>query len=360
MDNTTLPLRYAIQESKNIIAVKTFTQITPQLGYDYLLNFGFTTLTDGVEINGQWFSDIEQPTALGGVTYGVKNIELCAAYASIANQGAYITPKLYSRVLDADGNVLLDNTSPDSKQVIKPTTAYLLTDAMTDVVTSGTGASVNFGNMAIAGKTGTTSQNRDVWFAGYTPYYTCATWVGYDSNHILNHYNEKETSLARGLWRAVMSRVHEELPNETFVMPEGIVTTRVCSVSGKLPIPGLCDAYAKDEIFAIGTEPGQSCDMHYTGMICQYDQLAAAPECPFAVGGVCTLPHIEHESLLSGSATILPDGTVIQPSTSSYCQHDATFYTNPEHEAILAQQQWELQNRAAQAQAAADAAAAAQ
>jgi penicillin-binding protein 1A len=159
-------LRDGIRDSMNIIAVKTLTQITPQLGFDYLINFGFTTLEERKEINGQIYSDIQQSLALGGITNGVTNEELNAAYACIANNGTYIKPKLYTKVVDHDGNIILDNTTPQAKQVIKETTAFLLTDAMVDVVTSGTGGSVNFGNMAIAGKTGTTSDYNDVWFAG--------------------------------------------------------------------------------------------------------------------------------------------------------------------------------------------------
>ncbi len=343
-DNTTIPIREAIARSKNTIAVKTLTQITPQLGYDYLLNFGFSTIVEGEWVGNKWFTDIQQPMALGGITDGVKNVELCAAYASIANEGAYIKPKFYTKVLDANGNVLLDNTNPRSRQVIKPTTAFLLTDAMVDVVTSpiGTGTSVNFGNMAIAGKTGTTSDNKDVWFAGFTPYYTCATWVGYDNNYELN---STERSLARKLWRAVMSRIHEELPNEQFSRPEGIITATICSESGKLPIPGLCDAHLATEYFADGTEPITNCDMHYSGTICLYDGLPATAECPFQSPGACTMPHIEDESLLAGSTTILPDGTVVQPLTQNHCQHDATFFINPQCDEIIQNQRWELESR---------------
>lgn len=126
-------LRTGIAQSMNIIAVKTLTQITPQLGFDYLKNFGFTTLVEREEITvggkTQVFSDIQQSLALGGITKGVTNEELTAAYASIANGGTYIKPKLYTKVLDHDGNVILDNTAPQSRQVIKETTAWLLTDA---------------------------------------------------------------------------------------------------------------------------------------------------------------------------------------------------------------------------------------
>ena len=348
-DYRTISIREAIMRSKNIIAVKTLTQITPQLGYDYLLNFGFTTLVNGLERNGQVFYDARQPLALGGITNGVKNIELCGAYASIANMGAYNEPKLYSRVLDSEGNVLLDNTSPVSRQVIKPTTAYLLTLAMQDVVTGGTGKSVNFGGMSIAGKTGTTSNNQDVWFAGFTPYYTCTTWVGYDNNQELNKLNKGETSLARNLWKAVMQRIHAELPQESFMKPDGIVAATVCADSGKLPIEGIC-TNLKTEYFADGTVPTESCDMHYQGNICQYDGLPAAPECPFQVPGTCSLPHVEDESLWNGSTVLNADGTVTQPQTTTLCQHDAAFFADPNYQAILDQQQAELNQRAAAAQ----------
>lgn len=343
-DYRTIPIREAIIRSKNIIAVKTLTEITPQLGFDYLLNFGFTTLIEAEWRGDDMFTDINQPTALGGITDGVTNLELCSAYAAIANEGTYVQPKLYTKVLDADGNVLLDNTSPATRQVIKPTTAYLLTNAMEDVVTepNGTGRTVRFDGMAIAGKTGTTSQQKDVWFAGYTPYYTCATWIGYDNNHVLNSYNQSETSLARKLWRSVMSRVHADLPAAEFTQPEGIVTEVICSVSGLLPIPGLCDGHLREEVFAEGTEPLASCDMHYSGMICAYDQLPASAECPFQTPGICTLPHIEDISLLEGSSTLLPDGTVVQPNLSTQCQHDVSFYLNPDYEAVLNEQQWQL------------------
>lgn len=342
-------IRYAIEQSLNIISVKTFTVVTPQLGYDYLLNFGFTTLTDGVTIGGQVFSDINQPTAIGGITYGVSPYELNAAYASIANLGTYMEPKLYTRVTDADGNIILDNTRPKSRQVLKETTAFLLTDAMTDVVTKGTGSRCNFNpNMAIAGKTGTSQKTQDVWFAGYTPYYTATIWAGYDNNVSLN---TEEDDVAKNLWRAIMKRVHENLPNASFPIPSGLVQLQVCNKSGKLPTPGLCEeaGCVITEYFAEGTEPTELCDIHYQGRICHYCGLIAAPECPFAYEGIALLPLPEHPALLAGSTTIIenPDGTqtINAPRTSNVCPHDALFFMNPDHESILAQQLAEIRHR---------------
>lgn len=369
-------LRTAIAQSMNIIAVKTLTQITPQLGFDYLKNFGFTTLVEREEITvggkTQVFSDIQQSLALGGITKGVTNEELTAAYASIANGGTYIKPKLYTKVLDHDGNIILDNTAPQSRQVIKETTAWLLTDAMVDVVTSGTGASVNFGNMAIAGKTGTTSDYNDVWFSGYTPYYTASVWTGYDNNAKLQKGNG-ERNLAKKLWRAVMSKVHEDLPSQSFQVPSGIVTATVCSQSGKLPIPGLCDGTLKTEYFAEGTVPTESCDVHYQGMVCPYSNLPACDTCPFKVEGVLTMTPVEDPSLQQGSGTEAPamatqevtneDGTVstitVPQTAQKTCIHTAEYMAQPGIETIIEQQRGEMAAASAAAQAAAAQAAAA-
>ena len=348
-------IRYATEQSLNIIAVKTFTVVTPQLGYDYLINFGFTTLTDGVWIGNQWFSDVQQPTAIGGITYGVSPYELNAAYASIANLGTYMEPKLYTRVTDADGNVILDNTTPKGRQVLKETTAFLLTDAMRDVVTKGTGGRCNFNpSMAIAGKTGTSQKTQDVWFAGYTPYYTATVWAGYDNNVSLNTSSSpsvNESNVAKNLWRAIMRRVHEELPNTTFAIPEGLVQLQICSKSGKLPTPGLCaeQGCVVTEYFAEGTEPTELCDIHYQGRICGYSGLIATQDCPFAYDGITTLTLPEHPALLAGSTTIIenPDGTqtVNAPRTTNICPHDSMFFANPDYETILNQHQWEINLR---------------
>lgn len=343
-------IREAIRESLNIIAVKNQTVVTPQLGYDYLLNFGFTTLTDGVIINGKNYTDVNQTIALGGLTYGVSPYELNAAYAAIANQGLYVEPKLYTRVTDPDGNVILDNTNPKSRQVIKETTAFLLTDAMVDVVTTGTGARARFDGMAIAGKTGTSTDYHDVWFSGYTPYYTATVWTGYDNNVGMSTSSKNnESNISKTMWKAVMKRIHENLPNTQFPTPTGIVQAEICTQSGKLPVPGLCDGNTRTEYFEEGTEPTESCDIHYQGNICAYDNLPASAECPFWYYGTGTFPLAEDEALIEGSTVITEnaDGTqtVITPQTRSRCQHDAAFFANPDYEAVLNQQQWEMNQR---------------
>ncbi len=349
------PIRIGIRDSLNIVAVKTETVITPQLGYNYLINFGFTTLTDGTSINGQIYTDVNQTLALGGLTNGVTTYELNAAYAAIANMGTYVEPKLYSRVTNTDGDVLLDNTTPNTRQVIKETTAFLLTDAMVDVVTAGNASRCNFNrNMAIAGKTGTStgsvsgeSASRDIWFAGFTPYYTCTVWTGYDNNVGLSDRNgNREDLIAQTLWRKVMEQVHENLPNEQFITPPGIVRAQVCTQSGRLPIPGVCPGeYIRTELFAEGTVPSEECTVHYMGTVCNYDQLPACPNCPFPVEGMITLPLKEDPSLLSGSSTIVGNPDEDQQMPADHCQHDDAFFANPDYESVIAEQSWEITQR---------------
>ena len=357
-------VRTAIRDSMNVIAVEAFTLITPQLGYDYLKNFGFTTLTDGVTINGKVFSDIQQSTALGGLTYGVKNYELNAAYAAIANGGVYIEPKLYTKVVDHDGNVILDNTQPNSKRIIKETTAFLLTSAMQDVVTGGTATSVNFGTTQIAGKTGTTSDYRDVWFAGYTNYYTATTWTGYDNNVVIPKGDGR--NLSKTLWRKVMSQIHENLPYSSFDVPSGIVVATVCSRSGKQPIEGLCGGTLMQEYFEEGTVPTESCDVHYAGTMCAIDGCPATELCPFKTAGVFELSPEVPPALQSGFVNYTPtnsayttvtDENGVETRVLNQCHHSAEFMAQPNIADIIAMEQANAVAAAQAAQAAAAAAA---
>ena len=329
----TCSLRLGIVQSLNIVTVKVLTQITPQMGYNYLIDFGFTTLVDReVTRDGQVMSDINQALALGGITHGVTNMETTAAFATIANNGVYNRPMLYSKVTDSDGNIILDSSMIESHRVLQETSSFLLTSAMQDVVTKGTGTMVNFGNQSIAGKTGTTSSYNDIWFSGYTPYYTATVWVGFDNNVDLAG---NQHDIAKFLWKESMSRIHSSLPYATFDMPNGITTCAICSKSGKLPNAGLCDDCIRTEYFAVGTEPYEYCDVHYKGMVCGYDGKIACESCPFAYEGVATLPLQESDALDYGKNGV-PD---------NHCCHNSSFFSRPDYQDILNQQMWEMQNR---------------
>lgn len=260
----TTTIRTAIQNSINVIAIKTSREVTLETCFEAVRNFGITTLTD---------QDMVEALPLGGITDGVTNMELTAAYAAIANGGEYKEPTLYTKILDHDGNVLLEKT-PETHRVIKETTAYLLTSAMQDVVKSGTGRKAQFSGMSIAGKTGTTSDTRDSWFAAFTPYYTCAVWEGYDDNSELE--SGADTRL---IWKDAMSEIHADLEDTGFERPEGITTATVCSESGLLATSGLCTK-THTEYFADDTEPTKKCKAHEKAVICKTSGKLAGEYCP--------------------------------------------------------------------------------
>lgn len=267
-------VRAAITDSINIVTLKTLQDIGVNLGYDYLQDFGFSTLVE---------EDKNLGMALGGLTNGVNNLELTAAYASIANGGEYIEPSFYTTVYDHDGNLLLHNSNKEHHIVLQETTAWLLTNAMQDVLTNGSGTKAYFeSDIAQAGKTGTTTDNRDALFAGYTPYYTCAIWGGNDDN---SKQPGSGTSYPRYIWREIMRRIHEELPAKNFDMPPGITMEEVCMKSGDLPLPVACSndprgSMIYTEYFAQGTQPTDTCSHHTLLNLCTSSGLPTTPACP--------------------------------------------------------------------------------
>ncbi len=288
-------IRRGISYSMNVVAVRALEAVSPQISFNYLKKLGFSTLVDSRydESNGQTYTDINLSLALGGLTDGVTNLEMTAAYATIANGGIYNSPYLYTKVLDHDDKVILSNES-ESSQVIKTSTAYLLTSAMVDTVTGGsgmsTGSRLKFRDykMPVAGKTSTASNNNDLWFCGYTPYYTASVWSGYDNNFSqINQYYQQD------IWRTIMERVHteKELPYKEFTVPDSVVTAKICTKSGKLAVSGVCDHAEKDpyyatvptvrtEYFAKGTVPLEKCDVHIKASICSESGKLAGAGCP--------------------------------------------------------------------------------
>ncbi len=277
-------LRQAIYNSMNIVTVKTMAEVTPQVGFDYLKKLGFTTLVESrKEANGTVVSDINLPLALGGLTDGVTNLELTAAYAAIANSGVYTEPTFYTKILDRDGKVLI-NYTPKKLQVMKESTAWLLTSAMEDVVNKGTGTNLKLTaiDMPVAGKTGSTSSYYDLWFSGFTPYYTATVWSGFDTNR-----TQSDKTFARKIWKTIMEQIHIQkgLEKISFTKPDSIVACKICTKSGKLAVDGLCDKYeggnsTRIEYFAEGTEPTQYCDVHVKVKICTKSNLLATDNCP--------------------------------------------------------------------------------
>ncbi len=264
-------IRKAITKSINIVTVRTMQDIGTGLGYQYAKNLGISTLDEG---------DNNLSLAIGGITRGVTNLELTAAYATIANEGYYNEPIFYTQVYDHAGNIILDNTNKTSRQVLKESTAWLLTSAMEDVVNAGTGTRAKFDGQTIAGKSGTTTKSRDALWAGYTPYYTAVVWGGFDDSTAQSY-----TNYPKNIWKEVMKRVHEGMARADFVRPEGIIECEVCRKSGLLPVEGMCDD-TYTEYFVEGTEPTEYCDRHVVATRCNESGMLATSACHDTTRGV--------------------------------------------------------------------------
>ena len=310
-------IRDAIIDSDNVIAVKTLTDLTPKVGFNYLLQLGFTTLDQK--------NDITQSLSLGGITDGVTNVELTAAYASIANKGEYNKATLYTKVTDSSGNIILEN-KVEPVRVMKESTAWLLTSAMEDVVKKGTGKEAKLSSdMAVAGKTGTSSNNYDYWFCGYTPYYTASIWTGYD-------YNEDFASgcdYHKEIWAKIMNRIIKETGQDikkNFDSCDDITSTNICIKSGKKPVKNVCKndpekSMVRKEYFAKGTEPTDSCDSHVTVTLCSSSGGLAGKYCPKE--GQYTKVYRKRPS---GSKGTTADSPYLAPSRSACSKHTEKWY----------------------------------
>lgn len=224
------------------------------------------------------------PLGMGGLTYGLNTVEMAAAYACFANQGIYNEPRTYLRVtqVEKDGTetVVLENES-ESHVAMKDTTAYLMNQMLKEAVNSGTGASAKFSGMTIAGKTGTTSDNNDRYFVGYTPYYVAAVWTGYEKPERISYNGNPAITM----WKKVMQQIHEDLPNKGFLEPSGgLETVEICLDSGLKPTDA-CRAdvrggRVKSMVVAAGTGPTESCTTHVMVDYCTEGKCLATESCP--------------------------------------------------------------------------------
>ncbi len=269
--------RRGIYRSMNVVTVKALEAMGLQTAFAYLKALGITTLTE---------DDSNYAVALGGLSKGTTNLEITGAYAAIANKGVYMKPSFYSKVLDHEGNVVLEH-KPVSRQVMKESTAFLLTDAMKDVLArpdaTAYRAKLADYNMGQAAKTGSTTNDNDIWISGYTPYYTCTVWMGYDDNGSLTGNAGRHLPI----WKAIMDQigVKKKLASKAFEVPDSVTTALICSKCGKLAVSGLCDlaqggSTVRKEYFAIGTVPTESCDVHVKLNVCKTSGEIAGPYCP--------------------------------------------------------------------------------
>lgn len=264
----------AVEDSVNTIAVHVLRNlVSPELSYQFLEErFGISSLEPGRWVNDVYKTDLTLASlALGGLTDGVSTYDMAAAYATFANNGMYMQPRTYTRVVavDIDGNetVLLENNST-GVAVLQESTVYYMNTMLENVIDAGTGTAAAFDGMTIAGKTGTTTSNNDKWFVGYSPYYTAAVWVGYDQQERI----DSNKYLAAELWKKVMEPLHEGLEDISFQEPTDLVTVTICKDSGMIATE-TCSADPRNNrtmkmSFVKGDQPVEYCTTHVAVEVC--------------------------------------------------------------------------------------------
>ena len=266
----------ALIESLNTVAVRVNEMYGVHNSYEFMTQkLGFTTLS---ETDGQQSGNM----GLGGLTEGVTTEEMAAAYSIFVNDGVYTTPRTYSKVEDANGNVILNNETK-SNAAIKETTAYLMRGMLSSVITGGTGYNAYFSGMSMGGKTGTTDDDKDRYFVGYTPYYCAAVWCGYKSNEVVRASGNPSAIL----WRQVMSQIHEGMSDPGFhQVTSGLTTVTVCMDSGLLATDACANDIRGSRVrtvtVAADTAPTAACGLHKTINYCNDGKVEATAKCPAA------------------------------------------------------------------------------
>lgn len=211
-----ISLRYAVEQSKNVIAWKILNELTPKEGLSYVLNMGFSKIVS---------DDYVPAAALGGLTNGVSPVEMASAYAALENDGIYRTPTCIEKITDSQGNVIVSKKALYTETAVyKKNAARMMTDILQGVITSGTGRGLGLSNMPSAGKTGTTNDKKDGWFVGYTPYYTTSVWVGYDMPKSVPDLTG--SSYPGTIWHNFMEQIHEGKTYKTFASYEQAQSTK--------------------------------------------------------------------------------------------------------------------------------------
>ncbi len=260
-----ITIRHAIESSQNIPMLKAIQTVGVSNSLEFLHNLGFSNLDDE--------NDNNISLALGGLTNGASPLEMAAAYGAIANDGVYIEPTFYIKVVDSDGNTVLE-PNQETRTVMSAAAAYVVKEILTEPVTGsdGTAKACAISGMSVAAKTGTTNNDYDRWLCGFTPYYTAATWYGYDENRTVSGWS---LSPATQIWASVMQQVHSGLEGKTFseTMPDNVVTATICRDSGLLATDTCEQDQRGDrsytEYYVKGTAPTKECTTHVKVEICE-------------------------------------------------------------------------------------------
>ena len=273
-------LRAAVQQSVNVCAVKTLNQIGPEYSAKTLQKLGVTTVVTEGDVNDMNPAAL----ALGGMSKGISPLEMAGAYGSFPNGGVYTEPISYTKITNRKGEVLIERT-PTKTEVFNRGVAFIMTDILRSVVTEGLGRGAAIPNQPVGGKTGTTSDNFDAWFCGFTPQYSAALWIGNDVNIQLT---EGSPAAAR-LWSKVMRQVCSGLPTGSYLgAPDNVLSVAVDTKSGKLPseLSSLDPrGTVRSEYFIKGTVPSEIDDVHTYVDYCTESGYLATPNCPSVSSG---------------------------------------------------------------------------
>ncbi|MEO3947566.1 transglycosylase domain-containing protein [Gorillibacterium sp. CAU 1737] len=228
--------RVALNKSYNIPAIKLFlNDVGIQEAWAFTKNLGITTLTES--------DNSAQTGVIGGLAHGVTVEEMTNAYASIPNGGEFVDAYMIRKIVDGEGKTIFEQV-PDPKRVYSEQTAFLMTDMLRTVITEGTGTLIrktfqHYGEVATSGKTGSTQDDGDAWYMGYTPDVTLGVWAGYDNQKYKLSKKTGGTERAMRIWSLVMDEVMDKrpdlFPNKTFEQPKGVVKKTVSTLSGKIP-----------------------------------------------------------------------------------------------------------------------------
>lgn len=265
-------IRDIIAYSQNVPEVKIMKELTPGKSIDYLRNFGVTSLYKEGEDPEKKKNDEGPALAIGGISDGITPLEMAAAYAAIANDGEYIEPTFYTKVVDANGNTVLE-PKQERRRVISEQNAYIVKSILQEPVKKGTATYCAIPGMDVAAKTGTTDKDKDRWLCGFTPYYAAACWFGYDKPEEVVGFG---TNPAGQIWDEIMTYIHKGLEKATFTRPSGIVEQTVCRTTGCTATTGCTDTYK--EIFTSDNLPAK-CEGHGTQTICSESGMIATEYC---------------------------------------------------------------------------------
>jgi penicillin-binding protein 1A len=263
----------AMKTSCNTVAVKVLDDLGLDDAYSYAVNdMGLDTLVEAYELNGVDYTDKSYVSlALGGTVRGVTVRDMTAAYAAVENGGTYREARTYTKVLDSEGNLVLDNTQ-HSRTVLSEKAAYYLTYMMEQTVLDGTGTEAQIEGISVAGKTGTTSDDKDRWFAGYTPEYTAVVWCGYDTPQEIVLADESISNPAAVLWNKVISKLSQDTVDTGFKKPSDVIEVQVCQDSGLLTT-GWCEKDVRgDRTITVQLSttdvPTEYCSVHVEEVLC--------------------------------------------------------------------------------------------